>query len=134
MCRSHGLVPQRYFTQTALTYCGETLFHLLDLYTQHRSTTIVGCGHNLDTFLGIHIILNLEKSANKYPLYAQSMTEKASSNDYESAPRSAIKLRENTTQEPRCQQLAASANSRIKHLQFENCMVGVHARPSACKK
>lgn len=61
------------------------------------------------------------------------MTEKASSNDCESAPRSAIKLRENTAQEPRCQQLAASANSRIKHPQFENCTVGYMLDPQRAR-
>lgn len=59
----------------------ETLFDLLDLYTEHQSATIVGRDHDLNTFLGIRIVLNCEASANQYPRYAQSIMEKAFSND-----------------------------------------------------
>lgn len=114
----------------------ETLFDLLDIYTQHRSVTIVGREHSLNNFLGIRIILNLEASANAYPRYAQSMREKASSNDEKhlttggacdlriSAPktvlnsRSVFVSREDIAQEPQCQQSAVSVNSRIKDLRF----------------
>lgn len=61
----------------------ETLLDLLDLYTEYRSATIVGRDHNLNTFLGIRIVLNLEASANQYPRYAQSIMEKASGNSKE---------------------------------------------------
>lgn len=61
----------------------ETLLDLLDLYTEYRSATIVGRDYNLNTFLGIRIVLNLEASANQYPRYAQSMMEKASANSKE---------------------------------------------------
>lgn len=59
----------------------ETLFDLLDLYTEHRTATIVGRDHDLNTFLDIRIVLNSEVSANQYPRYTQSKMKKAVSND-----------------------------------------------------
>lgn len=58
----------------------ETLLDLLDLYTHHRATTIVGHEHVLDTFIGIRIALNQEASANKYPRHTPTSKKKALSN------------------------------------------------------
>lgn len=49
-----------------LTYHGHVhidLFGLLDLWTHHRSATIVGRTHKLNTSIGIRIFLNLQSSA-----------------------------------------------------------------------
>ena len=45
----------------------ETLLDLLDLYTHHRSTTLVGPTHALDDIISIRITLNQEAAANAYP-------------------------------------------------------------------
>ena len=50
----------------------ETLLDLLDLYTHHRASTVVGQDHALETFISIRIALNQEASANKYPRHFQS--------------------------------------------------------------
>ncbi|KAH0565352.1 hypothetical protein GP486_001253 [Trichoglossum hirsutum] len=54
----------------------ETLLDLLDLYTHHRASTIVGQNYSLDTFIGIRITLNPEMSANGYPRYTEWVEEK----------------------------------------------------------
>lgn len=58
----------------------ETLLDLLDLYTHHRASTVVGQDHVLETFINIRIILNQEASAQKYPRYTESITKKSLSN------------------------------------------------------
>ena len=58
----------------------ETLLDLLDLYTHHRASTIVGQDHALETFISIRIDLNQEASANKYPRYFQSHKKKSTTN------------------------------------------------------
>lgn len=50
----------------------ETLLDLLDLYTHHRTVTIVGQEHALEKFINIRIALNQEASANKIPRHTQS--------------------------------------------------------------
>ncbi|KAI9765343.1 MAG: RNA polymerase II C-terminal domain kinase beta subunit [Geoglossum simile] len=54
----------------------ETLLDLLDLYTHHRATTIVGQNYSLDTFIAIRITLNQEASAGNYPRYTEWVEEK----------------------------------------------------------
>lgn len=49
----------------------ETLLDLLDLYTHHKSSTVVGQDHTIDHFIAIRITLNQEASANQYPRYTQ---------------------------------------------------------------
>lgn len=104
----------------------ETLFDLLDLYTEHRSATIVGRDHDLNTFLGIRIVLNSEASANQYPRYGQSIMEKAFSSDKknlasygtrdhcESGPKSAVNLRKDASDKSRHQQSSASAKNLMR--------------------
>ena len=58
----------------------ETLFDLLDLYTHHRTSTLVGQEHALDVFIDTRIILNQEASANKYPRYTSGPEKPAPSN------------------------------------------------------
>ena len=58
----------------------ETLLDLLDLYTHHRVSTIVGQDHALETFISIRIALNQEASANKYPRYFQSHKKRSVTN------------------------------------------------------
>lgn len=50
----------------------ETLLDLLDLYTHHRTTTIIGQDHALETFIAVRIALNQEASTNNYPRHTQS--------------------------------------------------------------
>ena len=50
----------------------ETLLDLLDLYTHHRPSTIVGQDRALETFISVRIALNQEASANQYPRHSQS--------------------------------------------------------------
>ena len=64
----------------------ETLLDLLDLYTHHRASTIVGQEHALEIFINIRITLNQEASAQKYPRYTQSATKKPLSNGAKAAP------------------------------------------------
>ncbi|KAL8765240.1 MAG: hypothetical protein Q9209_007633 [Squamulea sp. 1 TL-2023] len=59
----------------------ETLLDLLDLYTHHRSSTIVGQDHALEGFISIRIALNQEASAKKLPRFALSNREKATTKD-----------------------------------------------------
>ena len=47
----------------------ETLLDLVDLYTHHRVSTMVGQKFPLETFISIRIALNQEASAKKYPRY-----------------------------------------------------------------
>ena len=58
----------------------ETLLDLLDLYTHHRASTVVGQDHVLDTFISIRITLNQEASANKYPRHTQTAKKKLLTN------------------------------------------------------
>lgn len=58
----------------------ETLLDLLDLYTHHRASTIVGQDHALEAFISVRISLNNEASANKYPRYFQSHKQKSITN------------------------------------------------------
>lgn len=58
----------------------ETLLDLLDLYTHHRVSTVVGHDHVLDTFITIRITLNQEASANKYPRYMQTAKKRLLTN------------------------------------------------------
>ncbi|KAL8728208.1 MAG: hypothetical protein Q9166_005556 [cf. Caloplaca sp. 2 TL-2023] len=58
----------------------ETLLDLLDLYTHHRASTIVGQDHALEKFISIRIALNQEASAEGLPRFAQSNRKKASTN------------------------------------------------------
>lgn len=63
----------------------ETLLDLLDLYTHHRVSTIVGQDHALETFISIRIALNQEASANEYPRYFQSHKKKSITNGAKAA-------------------------------------------------
>lgn len=104
----------------------ETLFDLLDLYTEHRSATIVGRDHELNTFLGIRIVLNFEASANQYSRYAQSIMEKAFSYDKknlasygtrdhcESGPKSVVNLRKDASDKLQYRQSSASAKNFMR--------------------
>lgn len=107
-------------------YVIETLLDLLDLYTHHRTTTIVGVDHILDTFINIRIVLNQEASANRYPRYTQSSKKKTSSNGIknpatngtrdhrEAAPKSVVSPREDLSKELRSPQSAVSANGGLR--------------------
>ena len=55
-----------------LIYRLETLLDLLDLYTHHRTSTIVGQDHALEKFISIRITLNQEASANKILRHTQT--------------------------------------------------------------
>ncbi len=50
----------------------ETLLDLLDLYTHHRPSTLVGPSWPLDGFINIRITLNQEAATHDYPRYTQS--------------------------------------------------------------
>ncbi|KAI9783815.1 MAG: RNA polymerase II C-terminal domain kinase beta subunit [Geoglossum umbratile] len=54
----------------------EEVMDLLDLYTHHRATTIVGQNYSLDTFIAIRITLNQEASAGNYHRYTEWVGEK----------------------------------------------------------
>ncbi|KAI9816241.1 MAG: RNA polymerase II C-terminal domain kinase beta subunit [Pycnora praestabilis] len=64
----------------AYSFLTETLLDLLDLYTHHRASTIVGQEHPLDTFIAIRITLNNEASKNKYPRYTGWIRKKPMTN------------------------------------------------------
>lgn len=49
----------------------ETLVDLLDLYTHHRNSTLVGPENPLDTFIQIRITLNQESTAQQYARYTE---------------------------------------------------------------
>lgn len=49
----------------------ETLVDVLDLYTHHRMSTLVGPEYPLEAFIDIRIGLNRESSDNKYPRYTE---------------------------------------------------------------
>lgn len=63
----------------------ETLLDLLDLYTHHRASTIVGQDHALETFISIRITLNQEASANQYPRHFQIHKKKTITNGAKAA-------------------------------------------------
>lgn len=63
----------------------ETLLDLLDLYTHHRASTIVGQDHALETFISIRIALNQEASANRYPRHCHSHKKKSVTNGAKAA-------------------------------------------------
>ena len=54
----------------------ETLLDLLDLYTHHRSSTIVGQEHAIETFINIRIMLNQEATSQKYPRFTEGPVKK----------------------------------------------------------
>lgn len=58
----------------------ETLLDLLDLYTHHRASTIVGQDHALEKFISIRIALNQEASTENLPRFTQSEHKKALTN------------------------------------------------------
>lgn len=53
---------------------------LLDLYTHHRASTIVGQDHALEKFISTRIALNQEASAVESPRFAESNSMKALTN------------------------------------------------------
>lgn len=56
------------------------MLDLLDLYTHHRSSTIVGQDHSIESFIGIRITLNQEATAQDYPRFTESPTSKSETN------------------------------------------------------
>ncbi|KAH7039443.1 cyclin-like protein [Macrophomina phaseolina] len=50
----------------------ETMLDLLDLYTHHRASSLIGPHHPLDAYINVRIALNQESSAAKLPRYTQS--------------------------------------------------------------
>lgn len=104
----------------------ETLFDLLEVYTEYLSATIVDRDPDLNTFLGIRIDLNSEASANQYPRYAQSIMEKAFSNDKknlatygtrdhcESGLNPVVNLRKDASDKIQYQQSSASAKNLMR--------------------
>ncbi|KAL9011829.1 MAG: hypothetical protein Q9173_003361 [Seirophora scorigena] len=58
----------------------ETLLDLLDLYTHHRASTIVGQDHALEKFISIRIALNQEASAQHLARFTQSERQEALAN------------------------------------------------------
>jgi len=59
----------------------ETLLDLLDLYTHHRGSTLVGPLYTLEHFINIRIGLNHEASAAKLPRYALYASESATATE-----------------------------------------------------
>ena len=62
----------------------ETLLDLIDLYTHHRTSTIVGLEYAVDTFIGIRIELNQEASSGEHPRYTRSRAQEAVTNGVQS--------------------------------------------------
>ncbi|KAL8640984.1 MAG: hypothetical protein Q9228_002157 [Teloschistes exilis] len=58
--------------QTTRQEVMETLLDLLDLYTHHRASTIIGQDYALEKFINMRIALNQEASAEDAPRYTQS--------------------------------------------------------------
>lgn len=58
----------------------ETLLDLLDLYTHHKASTVVGQSHVLEDFISVRIVLNQEAAASKYPRFTQNNSKKAHTN------------------------------------------------------
>ncbi|KAL8990086.1 MAG: hypothetical protein Q9177_001172 [Variospora cf. flavescens] len=58
----------------------ETLLDLLDLYTHHRASTLVGQDHALEKFISIRIALNQEASAQHLARFTQSERQEALTN------------------------------------------------------
>ena len=56
------------------------MLDLLDLYTHHRGSTIVGQEHPIETFISIRIILNQEATAQNYPRFTEGPTTKPETN------------------------------------------------------
>ncbi|KAF2004673.1 cyclin [Amniculicola lignicola CBS 123094] len=76
--RLHGMDMEKIVDAGVLNYTRwktsraevmETLLDLLDLYTHHRTSTIIGPLYDLEAFLGIRITLNNEASAANIPRY-----------------------------------------------------------------
>ncbi|KAL8712000.1 MAG: hypothetical protein Q9220_003696 [cf. Caloplaca sp. 1 TL-2023] len=59
---------------------GKTLLDLVDLYTHHRASTIVGQDHALEKFISIRITLNQEASTKDIPRFTQSKHKNAPTN------------------------------------------------------
>lgn len=53
----------------------ETMLDLLDLYTHHRGSSIVGLQHPIESFINIRITLNQEASAERYPRFTECSTK-----------------------------------------------------------
>jgi CTD kinase subunit beta len=70
----------------------ETLLDLLDLYTHHRTSTLVGPLYSLEKFINIRITLNQEASAANIPRYALYASEKSphATNGTNSKPRNGV--------------------------------------------
>ncbi|KAI9788173.1 MAG: RNA polymerase II C-terminal domain kinase beta subunit [Candelina submexicana] len=58
----------------------ETLFDILDLYTHHRASTIIGQDHPIESFIAIRIALNGESSAHGYSRYTEEIKKKHTTN------------------------------------------------------
>ncbi|KAI9819352.1 MAG: RNA polymerase II C-terminal domain kinase beta subunit [Thelocarpon impressellum] len=66
----------------------ETLLDLLDLFTHHRSATVIGPQHTLEAFIAVRITLNQEATQHRYPRFTQwpAKPPKATSNGTKPAP------------------------------------------------
>jgi CTD kinase subunit beta len=51
----------------------ETILDLLDLYTNHRTSTIIGQRHALETFIDIRITMNQEASRKDLPRFTRPL-------------------------------------------------------------
>ena len=58
----------------------ETMLDLLDLYTHHRGSTIVGLQHPVESFINLRIVLNQEASAHNYPRFTAGPANKTEPN------------------------------------------------------
>lgn len=56
------------------------MLDLLDLYTHHRGSTIVGLQHPVESFINLRIVLNQEASAHKYPRFTEGPASKPEPN------------------------------------------------------
>ena len=74
----HSTPSRSQILNTRSNHLTETLLDLLDLYTHHRTSTIVGQDHALETFIAVRIALNQEASANSYQRHTQGPKKRTS--------------------------------------------------------
>ncbi|KZF23369.1 cyclin-like protein [Xylona heveae TC161] len=69
----------------------ETLLDLLELYTHHRGSTVVGPEYSIETFITIRITLNQESASHHYPRFTEWNSHKPETNGAEADVRNGTK-------------------------------------------
>ncbi|KAF2089647.1 cyclin-like protein, partial [Saccharata proteae CBS 121410] len=98
----------------------ETMLDLLDLYTHHRPTTLIGPSFHLDAYISVSITLNQEATASSLPRYTASVT-------------TTVPSATTTAPSPSSAPSSATAATKAPHSRSTNGHHGGHTTATATK-